>query len=849
MKRLIIVPILLAITIPGWADVYDLRCEGLCEPLGIDTTIPHFSWKHELEHDGQQQTAYEIQVASNRNGLEKGKADLWKSGKVVSADQVMIPYDGKALVSRQLCYWRVRTWDEKDQQSNWSRPQRFAVGILDEMHGKYIGTEAAVAKLKTNISVTNLKKGPVFIHLNSLGYHDLFVNGMRVGDYVLQPAMSQLDCHSLIITYDITPYLHKGENELLVWIGQGWWKPTTFKAQHEHPLLKAEIDQLVGYKWNLLAETDATWEATATGRTYTGNWRPLQFGGEKVDANVLNDWGPAKEYKVKGMRTTPQLFEGNRITDRLLPVETKRMKDGSMLIDFGRIITGWLQADFENLTKGQSVWMEYTDYIPIGGTFESQGENDTYVARGQGRESFSNRFHHHAFRYVRISGVEEISRIEALQVSALPKSGDVSSFACSDDRLNAVHNMIHYTMECLTFSGYMVDCPHLERTGYGGDGNSSTMTLQTMFDVQSTYMNWLSAWEDNVEDDGSLPHVAPAGGGGGGPYWCGFIIKAPWRTYLNYGDRRPMERLYEKMKRWLTYVDKYTIDGLLQPWPDTDNRMWFLGDWLAPNGVDVGGESVIHANNCFISDCLDNMAKMASILGHEEEIPQFEERRNALNEAIHKKFFHGTYYANGTPLDQAYAILAGVPDSVTQNIINEQLINDSRRKYGTHIAAGLFGVPIFTEWAIRQRQVDLVADILRQKDYPGYLYMIENGATATWESWNSERSRVHNCYNGIGIWFYQALAGIRPDETSAGYRHFFIDPQYPEGVTWVKASKPTPYGPITIRWEKVTDTGELTLDVTLPVGTTATITIPNRQDFLIGAGHHHFSAYQTMSTK
>ena len=101
--------------------------------------------------------------------------------------------------------------------------------------------------------------------------------------------------------------------------------------------------------------------------------------------------------------------------------------------------------------------------------------------------------------------------------------------------------MVNYTMRCLTFSGYMVDCPHLERTGYGGDGNSSTMVLQTMYDVAPTYLNWLQAWGDVMEEDGGLPHVAPAGGGGGGPYWCGFMVLAPWRTFLNYGDKRLME--------------------------------------------------------------------------------------------------------------------------------------------------------------------------------------------------------------------------------------------------------------------------------------------------------------------
>ena len=149
--------------------------------------------------------------------------------------------------------------------------------------------------------------------------------------------------------------------------------------------------------------------------------------------------------------------------------------------------------------------------------------------------------------------------------------------------------------------------------------------------------------------------------------------------------------------------------------------------------------------------------------------------------------------------------------------MQQQLITDSYDKYKAHIAVGLLGVPIFTRWATEQWQSDLMATILRQEDYPGYLYMINNGGTATWESWDSERSRVHNCYNGIGTWFYQALAGIRPDETAPGYRHFFIDPQPTDGVTWVKASKPTPYGDICV------EINNGALHLTIPVGTTATV--------------------------
>lgn len=294
-----------------------------------------------------------------------------------------------------------------------------------------------------------------------------------------------------------------------------------------------------------------------------------------------------------------------------------------------------------------------------------------------------------------------------------------------------------------------------------------------------------------------------------------------------------IDKLYEKMKLWLGFVEKHSKDELLQPWPDTKKRMWFLGDWLAPEGIDMGGESVIHANNCFISECLADMIKMANLLGRPDDAQKFSDKRKRLNYAIHKQFYHPEThsYANGTPFDNAYALLTGIAteNNVAQEV-TKQLLADSYGKYKSHIAVGLFGVPIFTEWATKAKQTDLMATILRQPDYPGYLYMIANGATATWESWGHERSRVHNCYNGIGTWFYQALAGIRPDESQPGYKHFFIDPQTADGISWVKATKPTPFGDI------VVETTATELKFTVPAGASATVYPGTNREKTLGAG-------------
>lgn len=732
--------------------------------------------------------------------------------------------------------------------------------------------------------------------VTSLGYHEVYVNGTKVGDYVMQPAVSQLDKRALWVEYDITPYLHEGNNELLLWIGQGWGRIYGTPAAVQATVRKSVSDGECGLIYEIL-KTDSTWEASPSPYSYTGNWQPMQFGGERYDARVREHWRPAAVYDAKDIIVSRQEFKGNRIVGTLLPQRVDTLTDGSILIDFGRVVTGWFDIVFEKVPFGQEVTMEYLDHREARPPFT---ETDTYIGGG-GIDHFTNRFHTHTFRYVKVKGLAHgILRARALQIGAVdPKGG--ATFECSDPRLNAIHDMVKYTLSCLTFSGYMVDCPHIERMGYGGDGNSSTNTLQTLWDVRDTYANWLTAWADAMDSTGDLPYVAPAFRTGGGPYWQGFIVKAPWRTYLNYGDRMLIYRHYDKMRRWLGFVEKHCEDGILKPWPDTERRSWFLGDWAVPEGVDKGGESILHVNNCFLAECLADMVQMARMTGHPDDAEHYAEWRQELVAAIHRHFYHCDtiqtdvqqsrlqagrmpalrhYYANGTPLDQCYALLMGIPpDSATAAAVKAQLLKDCHGKYRDHIAAGLMGVPVFTEWCIKERQTDLMATILRQEDYPGYLNMMDkecvnalvrqcvnsdaaatntlthsrnnaltntltrfhNNAFTTWESWDcgrpgkEDRSRVHNCYNGIGIWFYQALAGIRPDPEQPGYKHFFIDPQPCPGVDRVKCTKPTLYGDIKVEIRS----GKL--NIVVPYGTTATVFPSTPRERTVEGGNWEFT--------
>ena len=823
----------------------DLRCENLYGPLAIDNTQPRFSWK--TFADGVfAQSAYEILVATDSLLLQSGKADLWSSGKVASPASVMVPYEGRPLAAPSLAYWKVRVWDGDGNPSQWSPVARFGVGILDETGwpGRYIGMDGIGSPLLRKGFRVDDKKGTYLVHVNSLGYHEVWLNGQKVSDDVLSPAVSQLDKRSLAVTYDLTPYVREGANDLVLWLGRGWYRSRIFGAAHDGPLVNVRLDEATPEGCRTLLVSDASWSGCDSGYADTEGttWLPLQFGGEcvdgaKVPAGLAADeldrrtWDAVGTADIPSVKVTPQMCEPNRVRDTVQPASLRQVADDAWVADMGRALNGWIELRMPPMEKGRKVRIEYADWLTDDGTFRSQEGNtlfeDLYIAGGTGHEIFRNKFNHHAFRYVRISGVPAApERLTAYLVQA--DFGGAASFECSDPELNAIYDMVEYTFRNLAFGGYVVDCPHLERMGYGGDGNASCNSFQTLYDAAPLYMNWMQMWGDCIRADGGMPHNVPNPyPAGGGPYWCGFIVTASWQTYVNYGDDRLLVRYYPEMQRWLEYAGRYMSDGLLRRWPDTDYRGWYLGDWLAPSGVDYTSPATVDlVSNCFLSDCYTKMEKIAAHLGRADDAAMYGGRREALNRKIQDEFFDAreNRYATGSQIDQIYPMLVGVTEDSLVPAVTERMFRTTREELGGHIGCGLVGVTVLTEWAIRNGCADFVCSMLKKHGEPGYLYMLDQGATTTWESWNGERSKVHNCYNGIGAWFIQALAGIRPDEDDPGYRHILIDPQAPEGVTWVKASKETPYGTVRVDWKL--DGGRFTAGMTVPANSTATFLLP-----------------------
>ena len=825
----------------------DLRCENLQNPVAIDSTQPHFSWKIAADYNGAKQSAFQILVASTQTKLNENDADLWNPGRFDSDQSVFVAYEGKPLKSGSQAFWKVRVWDG-GRVSAWSEPAKFGIGLLEpsDWQAEFItpprkSDEQRAFLLRKKFTLDE-KPQRCILHINTLGYHVVCINGEKVGPDVLSPAVSQFEKHSMINSYDVTNLLVKGENDLVLLIGYGWYKKDRFANVHETPLVRAQLEVINNRQNEIMLKTDNSWQGRESEFVDTGNWRPHGFGGEILDARKrLPDfktetldavtWEPVRSVDLPNHKALSQMVEPNVFMEGFEAKTITKLEENKYLVDFGTCVTGITMIRFPDLPEGHEIALEYSDYMNKDGVVEQQPQVDRYIASGKGDEMFCNVFNYHGYRYITISNLPK--PIEANHVGAVLVQTDfkqASTFECSDADINAIHDMMQYTLKCLSIGGVFCDCPQYERLGYGGDGNSSLATASMMYDLSPFYYHWLQAWKDELREDGSLPHVAPHPNHrpGGGPFWCGFIITAAWNNYLQYGDDRALQKHYDGMKLWLSYAEKHFVDGLLKKWPETDYRHWYLGDWATPDGIDQQDEkSVDLVNNCFMVRCYTEISQIAKLLGRENESTDFLAKADTLKKRVQETFFDANEnsYSTGTQIDLVYPMLVGVtPENLVSNV-RERLFANTQERYKGHLACGLVGLPVLADWVSKTGEGDFMFEMLKKRDYPGFLYMIDNGATTTWEHWNAKRSRIHNCYNALGPFFYGMVGGLHQVENSVAWRKFRIDFNMPQAITSSKITKETPYG--TIRCERERNGNQWEMTLTVPVGATAILDFPD----------------------
>ncbi len=831
-----------------------LHCEGLVNPLGIDRAEPRLSWALPSGPRGLAQAAWQVVAADSSEALASGKATLWDSGKVQSDRSQWVPYSGTPLTRGSRVWWKVRVWDQAGEPSPWSEPARFTVGPLsaDQWKGEWIGatwqndTSGPLPWLRKTVTLEKRPKTAT-AYVCALGYFELYVNGQKVGDDVLTPAVSNYGKRGLYLTYDVTDYLVEGKNCIGLWLGRGWSVGALRQASATGPVVKADVDLTFADADPQTIVTDGTWKAHPSHLTPIGRGTSGGHGGEHVEAakNIPNwnaadyddsTWAAAMIHHPPTPVIAAQMMEPNRPLDEIQLASVKPI-DGGFVLDMGRNYTGWFQLTFpDDLKAGATVSMEFADKRFPDGRFQVYGQKSEYVARGGGGERFCNRFSYEAFRYAIVKGLPRAPRADEVKGWLVTTNfAPGATFSCDNELLNEVHAMMDWTYKCLSLGGYTVDCPHRERLGYGGDSGTSMEMGMLDFRTGPFYAKWAADWRASQNAEGDVPYTVPyAQDAGGGPVWSGFCITMPWQIYLTYGDRRPLELGWPVMKKWLAFIETKMGDGILQSYVGigcSGSPIWnFLGDWVPPGrkqGKDrVDDRSTLFFNNCYLVYCLQLAAKIGHVVGDDAQAEVYAARAQELAVTLHKQFLNddGVTYVNGEQTYLAMPLLFGITPPELAPQVMKALEHDIAVTAGGHLNTGMHGNYFMTKYLIDQRRNDLLALMHTKEDFPSYGNMIRNGATTIWEEWDGDNSQIHNTMISVALWFTEGLAGIRYDEQAPGFKHFYAAPGVESGLKKVDASLMTGYGKIVSAWRVEGKTFTWTL--TVPPNTTATVTIP-----------------------
>jgi alpha-L-rhamnosidase len=438
---------------------------------------------------------------------------------------------------------------------------------------------------------------------------------------------------------------------------------------------------------------------------------------------------------------------------------------------------------------------------------------------------------------VKIAGLdnESIRKLEALQISE--NNEQVSSFQCSNPLLNKIWEAVNNTYRCINYSGYVVDCPHRERFGYGGDSHSSMEAALSNFDLAALFNKWTLDWNSGNYPNGLWPHTVPENPNHKNkfsPGWGGFGMFLPWQFYIYYGDTTNLSRAYPYIKQWMSYLQTNVHNGILKK--DTlreiSTKWSFHGDWVAPyygmqpeNRVDQ--LSTKFFNNCFYLYELQMARNIANVLGKTDDAEYYDKLFQKSKLIIHNTFFNPGlgYYANGEQPYQAFPLLVElVPDELKTEIEDylEYLILE---KNNGHLNSGMLGTYFLLEYLMKAGRHDLIYTMVNQKTFPGWGYMVENGATTIWEQWNGENSQIHNCYLAVGKWFIQGLGGIQPNHEKSGFKNFVIYPGFVEDLNSVEVSYKTRFGEIISSWKQ--DERKIEHKVVVPVNAVAAYQLPD----------------------
>lgn len=807
--------------------------------------------------------AYRILCASSEEILSEGKGDLWDTGKVASDESIHIVYEGKPLPSRQRVWWKVQVWDKEGEKSDWSEVSYWEMGLLEEndWQAKWIGADLQGGKW-TTVPCPFLRReftlkqsiAKARLYVTALGLVEVSLNGRRVGDVLFGPGWTDYRKRVQYDVYDISDLLNEGENCIGSILGDGWYcgylgcKGRQTYGDRPRMFLQLEVEYVDGCRECITSDEQWTFaygpileSDFLKGESYDAR---LEFPGWNSPGFMQDDWRAVKPFADPGLSLVARRGPPVRKVEELKPKEISTIvipgfvEERRSLFDLGQNMVGFVRLKVKG-KAGQTVKLRHSEILdeegrPYYENLCSAVSIENYTLKGTGEiEVFEPHFTSHGFRYVELFGydgeVDEDTVTGIVIHSDTPKTG---MFECSDELVNQLQSNIDWGQRG-NFMEVPTDCPQRdERMGWTGDAQIFIRTAAFNRDVASFFTKWQQDMADGQTESGAIARFAPSvfidHRENGGPGWADAVIICPWIIYCCYGDTRLLERHYDSMRAFITYLENNSKDYVHA----YEGSLWQgFGDWLsikAETPKDLLGTA-------FFAYSVSLLGKIAGILGKKEDEEYLLALREKIGEAFQEKYISNEgQVASGTQTACVLALHFGLAKEKDRPAVLKALVADIEKR-GMQLSTGFVGCSYLPYALSNEGRLDVAYALLQQTKWPSWLYAVTQGATTIWERWDGwthdkgfqaprMNSFNHYAYGSIGEWLYSVVAGLDIDPECPGYKKIIIRPQPGNVMTYAKVEFQSVRGPIKVSW-KVKD--ELfSLEVSIPANTKAEVWLP-----------------------
>ena len=737
------------------------------------------------------------------------------------------------------------------------------------------------------------------LRITAHGLVEAFVNGRRVGDHELTPGFTAYRRRLQVITFDASALVHEGTNAMGVLLTDGWWRgqhgiARTVDAYGTTVAVLAELHVRLADGTTVVVGTDGSWRCT------TGHVRGADLvAGEVHDlrrrvpgwADAGTDrtaWQPVREVDHGTAALCDPVGPPCRRVEEVPAVAVTELAPGRHVVDLGRNINGWVRVGNlgpvgttltlvhgEALDGDGDVTVDNVARSPMAPPRSVPFQTDVVVSAGDGT-GFEPRHSTKGFRYVRVEG--HPGPLAVHDVTGVMVHSDlrrVGGFTCSDPLVNRLHAACD-----LSFRGNAceipTDCPTRERSGWTGDWQLFVATAAELYDVTDWSVKWLRDVAAEQLPDGAVLHIVPdphdftAAGRDwwrdmqGSAGWGDAICHVPWELHLATGRTDVLEEFLPAMRRWVDFAAHRAATGRHrsrvaerpEPLPH-EAFLWdsgfHFGEWLEP-GVPVAEElarvrRMDHGATAtaYLHRSAGELARAAEVLGRDDLARTYAHLAEQVRAAWCTEFLAADGAA--LPATQATLVRALAFDLVPPDrraAVADRLVT-LVREADTHLGTGFLATPFLLPVLAATGHLDVAYEVLLQRTEPGWLVMIDRGATTVWEEWEGVKadgsvsaSLNHYSKGAVASFLHRTVAGL--ERTSPGWRSVRVAPHPGGGITHASTWHDAPHGRIEVAWR--VEAGIGSVDVVLPPGTTGAVHLPDgaTADLAPGRATHRWTA-------